>query len=73
MDSLAIDALLITAGESEMPSFERRDSAVHLAAERLVYDVMGAGDAVIGRWRAHWGRFFANGNRSRQSGWGPRG
>jgi sugar/nucleoside kinase (ribokinase family) len=47
MDSLAIDALLITEGESGMPSFERRDSAVHLAAARVVYDVTGAGDVVI--------------------------
>jgi bifunctional ADP-heptose synthase (sugar kinase/adenylyltransferase) len=47
MDSLAIDALLITEGESGMPLFERRDSALHLAAARLVYDVTRAGNAVI--------------------------
>jgi rfaE bifunctional protein kinase chain/domain len=48
MDSLAIDALLITEGESGMTLFERRDSAIHLpASARVVYDVTGAGDAVI--------------------------
>jgi hypothetical protein len=47
MDSLAIDTLLITEGESGMPLFERRDSTAHLAAARLVYDVTRAGDAVI--------------------------
>ena len=35
MDSLPIDALLITEGESGMPLFERRDSPVHLAAEGI--------------------------------------
>ena len=48
MDSLAIDALLITEGESGMTLFERRDSPIHLpATARVVYDVTGAGDAVI--------------------------
>src|SRR5258708_20207749 len=48
MDSLAIDALLITEGESGMTLFERQDSAIHLpASARVVYDVTGAGDAVI--------------------------
>jgi rfaE bifunctional protein kinase chain/domain len=48
MDSLAIDALLITEGESGMTLFESRDSAIHLpASARVVYDVTGAGDAVI--------------------------
>jgi rfaE bifunctional protein kinase chain/domain len=48
MDSLAIDALLITEGEAGMTLFERRDSAIHLpASARVVYDVTGAGDAVI--------------------------
>ena len=48
MDSLEIDALLITEGESGVTLFERRDLAVHLpAAARAVYDVTGAGDAVV--------------------------
>jgi rfaE bifunctional protein kinase chain/domain len=48
MESLAIDALLITEGESGMTLFERGESAVHLpASARVVYDVTGAGDAVI--------------------------
>ncbi len=48
MDSLDIDALLITAGESGMTLFERRLPATRLpAAARAVYDVPGAGDAVI--------------------------
>jgi len=48
MDSLAIDALLITEGESGMTLFEGRDSTIHLpATARVVYDVTGAGDAVI--------------------------
>jgi hypothetical protein len=46
MDSLAIDVLLITEGESGMPLFELRDSAVHQAA-RVVYDLTRAGNAVI--------------------------
>jgi D-beta-D-heptose 7-phosphate kinase/D-beta-D-heptose 1-phosphate adenosyltransferase len=48
MDCLEIDALLITEGESGMTLFERPDSAIHLdASARVVYDVTGAGDAVI--------------------------
>ncbi len=48
MSSLAIAALLITEGESGMTLFERPDSAIHLpASARVVYDVTGAGDAVI--------------------------
>jgi D-beta-D-heptose 7-phosphate kinase/D-beta-D-heptose 1-phosphate adenosyltransferase len=48
MRSLAIDALLITEGESGMTLFEKPDSAIHLpASARVVYDVTGAGDAVI--------------------------
>jgi len=48
MESLTIDALLITEGEAGMTLFEGRDSAVHLpASARVVYDVTGAGDAVI--------------------------
>jgi rfaE bifunctional protein kinase chain/domain len=48
MESLAIDALLITEGESGMTLFERGESAVHIpASARVVYDVTGAGDAVI--------------------------
>jgi len=46
--SLEIDALLITQGESGMTLFERPDSMTHLpACARVVYDVTGAGDAVI--------------------------
>lgn len=49
MNSLSIDALLITEGESGMTLFEKPDSAIHLpASARVVYDVTGAGDAVIG-------------------------
>ena len=48
MESLGIDSLLITEGESGMTLFERSGSAVHLTASaRVVYDVTGAGDAVI--------------------------
>ena len=48
MESLAIEALLITEGESGMTLFERGGNAVHLSASaRVVYDVTGAGDAVI--------------------------
>jgi len=48
LDSLAIDALLITEGESGMTLMEKRGSPVHVpAAARAVYDVTGAGDTVI--------------------------
>jgi rfaE bifunctional protein kinase chain/domain len=48
MDALAIDALLITEGESGMTLFERDNLPVHLsAAARAVFDVTGAGDAVV--------------------------
>jgi hypothetical protein len=42
--------MLLTPNRSEaLPAafIRRRDSAVHLAAARLEYDVTGAGDAVI--------------------------
>ena len=49
MDSLAVDGLPITEGESGMTLFGRRDSAVHLTASaRVVYRFTGAEDAVIG-------------------------
>ena len=46
--SLDVDALLITEGEAGMTLFERGGSTVHLpASARVVFDVTGAGDAVI--------------------------
>jgi len=48
INSLAVDALLITEGEGGMTLFESRNSAIHVpATARVVYDVTGAGDAVI--------------------------
>jgi D-beta-D-heptose 7-phosphate kinase/D-beta-D-heptose 1-phosphate adenosyltransferase len=48
MDSVNIDALLITEGEFGMTLFERRDAAIHIpASARAVYDVTGAGDTVV--------------------------
>jgi D-beta-D-heptose 7-phosphate kinase/D-beta-D-heptose 1-phosphate adenosyltransferase len=48
MNSLDMDALLITEGEFGMTLFERRDSAIHIpASARAVYDVTGAGDTVV--------------------------
>jgi D-beta-D-heptose 7-phosphate kinase/D-beta-D-heptose 1-phosphate adenosyltransferase len=48
MDSLDIDALLITEGEFGMTLFERGDSPTHIpASARAVYDVTGAGDTVV--------------------------
>jgi rfaE bifunctional protein kinase chain/domain len=48
MHSLEIDSLLITQGESGMTLFERPGLTAHLpACARIVYDVTGAGDAVI--------------------------
>lgn len=45
---LDVDALLITEGEAGMTLFERGGSTVHLpASARVVFDVTGAGDAVI--------------------------
>ena len=48
LERLAVDSLLITEGEAGMTLFERSGSTVHWSASaRVVFDVTGAGDAVI--------------------------
>ena len=50
---LGADAVLITRGEHGMSLFERGRRAAHLpTAAREVFDVTGAGDTVIARWRS---------------------
>jgi D-beta-D-heptose 7-phosphate kinase/D-beta-D-heptose 1-phosphate adenosyltransferase len=49
LSKLALDAVLITLGESGMLLFEDNQQPVHIpAVARTVYDVTGAGDTVMG-------------------------
>jgi len=48
LESLSLEALLITQGENGMTLFQRNDTPIHLRAHiHEVFDVTGAGDTVI--------------------------